>query len=90
MYTFELSVRYDGDIAHYTNVFTYDFTIELLDPCLLGTFTISPSILTSTTVTWNIQTDPAYVLTLVSSEVVESETSPVCPIIVYSFESSVD
>ena len=81
---------YDGDISHYTNVFTFDFTIELVDPCLVGTLTIQPTILTNAAITFNIQTDPAYVLTLLSSEVVESETNPVCPNIVFAFKNSVD
>ena len=53
-YPLRLSVRYDGDPAHYTNVKTLDFSVELVNPCIEAELTIDPSILTSTSIHYEV------------------------------------
>ena len=61
VYNMRFLAYYDGDPSHYPVVPILDFTIELVDPCLIGTLTILPA-MTSAAITYNIQTTSAPII----------------------------
>ena len=79
-YPLRLSVRYDGDAAHYTVFGQKDFTITLVNPCIAATLTVNDAILTSTSTTYNIYS-PADSQILLTSNVSSDEITATCPAI---------
>ena len=79
-YPLRLSVRYDGDAAHYTTFGQKDFTITLVDPCIAATLTVNAAILTSTSITYALY-NPADSQVLSTSNVSSDEVTATCPAI---------
>ena len=78
VYPLRLSVRYDGDTAHYTVFGQKDFTITLVDPCIAATLTVNAANLTSTSITYSIYA-PADSQILSTRNVSSDETTATCP-----------
>ena len=77
LYTITIHIGYQG-FDYKTSV---EFTINVRDPCIDASMTISPSILTSTTIDYYTY-KPADVQTLSTSYVSSTESSSACPSII--------
>ena len=76
MYDFKASAKYSG--AAYTNIDEIPFQVNIINPCALQTITIEPEILTSLSITYNLQY-PTHVETFDPTHFTASPTESNCP-----------
>ena len=74
-------MRYEGEPTHYDNSNTFDFVVQLINPCLTATLTIDPSIMTSP-IQYEVFDNPHEEI-FEQSDVTSSETTTTCPPFVF-------